>query len=129
MVLRLLPGDSNEYAEMVAEGARLCGTPLTISHEPSDDRSALALPGCKVVAETTEQFLASMPRYDRVRIVVSKDKAPREFYERAAETDKYIAAGAPLKCGRVELINYIKEQSVTYEYHRYGSIQRVPDVE
>ena len=79
--------------------------------------------------ESMDSFLASLPKYDRVRIVVDKDKAPRELYERAAETDKYIAAGAPLKCGRVELINYIKEQSVTFEYHRYGSIQRVPDVE
>ena len=76
-----------------------------------------------------DSFLASLPKYDRVRIVVDKDKAPRELCERAAETDKYNAAGAPLKCGRVELINYIKEQSVTFEYHRYGSIQRVPDVE
>ena len=129
MVLRLLPGDSNEYAEMVAEGARLCGTPLTISYDPSDDRSALARLGLPMVAETMETFLQSMPKYDRVRVVVAKDQAPRELYERAAECDKYIASGAPLKCGRVELIHYIKEQSVTYEYHRYGSIQRIPPVE
>ena len=82
-----------------------------------------------MVAEPVEAFLQSMPEYDRVRIVVAKDKAPRELYVRAAECDKYIASGAPLKCGRVELINYIKEQSVTYEYHRYGSIQRIPPVE
>lgn len=82
-----------------------------------------------MVAETMETFLQSMPKYDRVRVVVAKDQAPRELYERAAECDKYIASGAPLKCGRVELIHYIKEQSVTYEYHRYGSIQRIPPVE
>ena len=54
---------------------------------------------------------------------------PREMYERAAATDKYIATAAPVKDGRVELIHYIKEQSISFEYHRYGSISEVPPVE
>ena len=29
----------------------------------------------------------------------------------------------------VELIHYIKEQSISFEYHRYGSILEVPPVE
>ena len=51
------------------------------------------------------------------------------MYERAAATDKYIATAAPVKDGRVELIHYIKEQSISFEYHRYGSISEVPPVE
>ena len=34
-----------------------------------------------------------------------------------------------VKDGRVELIHYIKEQSISFEYHRYGSISEVPPVE
>ena len=52
------------------------------------------------------------------------------MYERAAECDKYIATAAPVKDGRVELIHYIKEQSNSVEYHRYGSGQdQAPEVE
>ena len=52
-----------------------------------------------------------------------------EVYEAAARINKYIATAAPVKEGRVELIHYIKEQSITVEYHRYGSITEVPPVE
>ena len=29
--------------------------------------------------------------------------------------------------GRLELINYIKEQAIAFEYHRYGSMPVVPE--
>ena len=29
---------------------------------------------------------------------------------------------APVTEGRIELLHYLKEQSISYEYHRYGSI-------
>ena len=48
---------------------------------------------------------------------------PLAMYQRAAEVNRYIATAAPVKQGRVELIHYIKEQSISYEYHRYGSGQ------
>jgi len=51
------------------------------------------------------------------------------MYERAAETNKYIATAPPVKQGRIELIHYIKEQSIAFEYHRYGSISEVPPCE
>ena len=43
--------------------------------------------------------------------------------------NKYIATAKPVKNGRVELIHYIKEQSISFEFHRYGSILDVPPVE
>ena len=54
---------------------------------------------------------------------------PMEMYEEAARIDKYIATAKPVKDGRVELIHYIKEQSISFEYHRYGSILEVLPVE
>ena len=69
-----------------------------------------------------------MPAYERIR-TCSPD-LPREMYERAAACDKYIATPAPVKDGRVELVHYIKEQSISFEYHRYGSGQHeAPPVE
>ena len=128
MVLRLFPGDTDEQARMVALAAKTVGTPLVISFDPSDDRSkALANVGCALRKETMADFLKSMPGYERIR--TCRADLPREMYERAAATDKYIATAAPVKDGRVELIHYIKEQSISFEYHRYGSISEVPPVE
>ena len=52
MVLRLFPGDNNEDAKMIALAARICHTPLSISFEPGDDRTAaLASLGCPLKEE------------------------------------------------------------------------------
>ena len=126
--LRLFKGDSDEQARMVALAAKICCTPLTISYDPDDDRAALASTGAKLKKETLADFLQSMPAYERIR-TCSPD-LPREMYERAAACDKYIATPVPVKDGRVELVHYIKEQSISFEYHRYGSGQHeAPPVE
>ena len=128
MVLRLFPGDSNEEAEMIALAAILCHTPLTISFGPDDDRTAaLSSVGCTLKKETLEDFLKTMKDYERIRTCGAN--IPMEMYVEAARTDKYIATARPVKDGRVELIHYIKEQSISFEYHRYGSILDVPPVE
>ncbi len=126
MVLRLFPGDSDEQAKMIALAAKTCKTPLAISFDPSDDRSAsLASTGCILKKEGMKDFLASMASYERIR--TCSPNIPMEMYEKAAATNKYIATAPPVKEGRVELIHYIKEQSISYEYHRYGSISEVPE--
>ena len=129
MCLRLMKGDANELAEMVAFAAMTAGTKLTISFEPSDDRmAALGNTGAVLKAQTMEEFLQDMPKYERIR-TCSAD-LPRAMYERAAECNMYIATAKPVKDGRVELIHYIKEQSISYEYHRYGSGQdQAPEIE
>ena len=57
------------------------------------------------------------------------DQLPDEIYVAAAANNQYIATAAPVKNGRIELIHYIKEQSIANEYHRYGSQIEVPKVE
>ena len=128
MVLRLFPGDTNEDAQMIAFAAKICHTPLTISFESGDDRTtALASLGCSLKKESLQEFLKSMSEYERIR--TCGVDIPMEMYEEAARTDKYIATAKPVKNGRVELIHYIKEQSISFEYHRYGSILEIPPVE
>lgn len=127
MVLRLFPGDSDEQARMVILAARTCHTPITVSFDPSDDRTAaLASTGCSLKRETWGEFLAGMHDYERIR--TCRPDIPMEMYEEAARLNKYIATAPPVRNGRVELIHYIKEQSISFEYHRYGSITEVPGV-
>jgi len=77
--------------------------------------------------ESLEDFLKVMPDYERVR--TCSPNIPKCMYERAAETNMYIVAAPPMKQGRIELIRYFKEQSISFEYHRYGSISEVPPYE
>ena len=127
MVLRLFPGDSNEDAKMIILAAQTCHTPLTVSFDTDDRAAALASTGCRLKKETFDEFLATMKDYERIR--TCRADIPMEMYEEAARIDKYIATAPPVKDGRVELIHYIKEQSIAFEYHRYGSISEVPPVE
>ena len=128
MALRLFPSDSDEQALMVALAAKTCGTPLTVSYDTVDDKTKLAVElaqlGAKVKKESLNSFVESMPQYERIR-TCSAD-IPMELYVRAAEKDLFIATDAPVRNGRVELIHYLKEQSITFEYHRYGSGQDTP---
>ena len=74
-----------------------------------------------------DEFLKTMKSYERSRTCGAD--IPMEMYEEAARRNKYIATAKPVKNGRVELIHYIKEQSIAFEYHRYGSISEVPACE
>ena len=78
--------------------------------------------------ESLASFIESMPSYERIR-TCSPD-IPFEMYQRAAATNRFIVTDAPVKDGRVELIHYLKEQSIAFEYHRYGSGQaKEPKIE
>ena len=129
MCLRLCKDDTNEQAEMIALAAKTAGTPLTISFDPADDRTAaLAATGARLKAQSLDDFLNEMPSYERIRTCTAD--LPLAMYERAAACNKYIVTARPVKDGRIELIHYIKEQSISFEYHRYGSGQdQAPAVE
>ena len=87
MALRLFPGDTDEQAAMVACAARLCGTPLTISFDPSDDRSkTLASLGCTLRKEPLDNFLASISEYKRIHTFRSDQ--PAEMYTNSATSYK-----------------------------------------
>ena len=128
MALRLFEGDSAEHAGMVAEAAGLVGTPLTISVDINDPNAErLEKAGYTVRRETLNGFIDNMPNFERFR-TLSAD-IPRTLYEAAAVLNKYIATAPPVREGRVELLHYIKEQSIAFEYHRYGSITERPTLE
>ncbi len=127
MVLRIFEGDTVEDIAKVMYAAKLVGTPLTISVGAAHVVIVEEIPGANVVCQELNDFLSELHTYERIRTISSA--LPASLYEMAAQKDKYIAQGKPLNCGRMELIHYIKEQSIANEYHRYGSIIDVPEVE
>ncbi|MCL1932814.1 MAG: bifunctional proline dehydrogenase/L-glutamate gamma-semialdehyde dehydrogenase [Candidatus Azobacteroides sp.] len=79
-----------------------------------------ALAGIKTVIQDEAGFIEDMEQYERIRI--ASTGVSDALYQKAAKLGKYIADRKPLIEGRVELLHYLKEQSIAYEYHRYGSI-------
>ena len=125
MILRIFPSDQMEDINRIIYASKVCKTPLTISLDPEDERvSALADSGCQLVKESLESFINRMPEYERIR--TCSPNIPMSLYEKAAQVNKYIATTPPVNNGRIELIHYFKEQSISFEYHRYGSISEVP---
>ncbi|MBR5351825.1 MAG: bifunctional proline dehydrogenase/L-glutamate gamma-semialdehyde dehydrogenase [Prevotella sp.] len=124
MVFRLFGDETLEQVQMVQLAAKTVGTPLTIS---ADADHPLVKQLENVKTEGITAFCNSMKNYERVR-TISKN-VPDEVFQAAAFCDKYIAQAAPVHNGRIELAHYIKEQSISNEYHRYGSQIEVPVIE
>lgn len=128
MLFRVTPADTMEQVAMVVLAAKTVGTPLTISVDPADTKlNQLTTLSAQAKAQTLQQFLADMPNYERIRTCTPV--LPADVYATAAKHDMYIATAAPVRNGRIELIHYIKEQSIANEYHRYGSQIEVPTVQ
>lgn len=80
----------------------------------------------RVLEQDEIDFVAEMEHYDRIRSC-SEGLSDR-VYARVAELGLYIASEKPVVEGRIEILHYLKEQSISYEYHRYGSIIEGPKV-
>ena len=78
------------------------------------------------VEETDEQLAAhilALPAHADERIrYAAPDRVPEAVRAVAAETGVYLADEPVLASGRVELLWYLREQSVCLDYHRYGNL-------
>ncbi len=82
------------------------------------------------VEETDEELAAAMAsrRVARVRYAAA-ERVPEIVRRAAAESLVYVADATPVGHGRVELLWYVQEQSLSRVYHRYGNLGRRADEE
>jgi RHH-type proline utilization regulon transcriptional repressor/proline dehydrogenase/delta 1-pyrroline-5-carboxylate dehydrogenase len=128
MALRVQEKDAPEDVELVMTAAATARTPLTVSlpenlsqaMTEAVEKALRSLKGIDVKVQTEAAFIADMPTYERIRMC--SPEGSDAIYKRAAELGLHIAAEPVLAEGRLELLHYLKEQSIAYEYHRYGSI-------
>lgn len=127
MALRVFAKDDMEDVRLIAKAAIMVKTPLVISIDENDPKVCdVAELGCEVVTQSLESFIRDLGQYSRIR--VCSDDLPTSLYDASAVHNMYIATAPVVRNGRFELLHYLKEQSVAYEYHRYGSITEVPAV-
>ncbi|MDD3080412.1 MAG: bifunctional proline dehydrogenase/L-glutamate gamma-semialdehyde dehydrogenase [Paludibacter sp.] len=128
MLLRVMPDDDLCEVMMAVAAAGIANTPIFVSFESDDPKigTIQTLVGKdRIHVQTESEFINIMERYERVR--TCSTQLSSDIYKKAASLGLYIATQQPLIEGRLELLHYLKEQSVTYEYHRYGSFTEIPD--
>jgi RHH-type proline utilization regulon transcriptional repressor/proline dehydrogenase/delta 1-pyrroline-5-carboxylate dehydrogenase len=74
-----------------------------------------------VVYETDEQLIKQLPEVDRIRYA-APERVPQKVLKAAAETGFYIARTPVRMDGRIELLQYYRQQSICNNYHRYGNL-------
>lgn len=113
VVLRVEEGDAIEDVKRVVAACEICGTKLEISIDK-------AIPGISYsIIESREQLINRMEPGDFLRTLSDSNK---DLHKAAAEAGINVLCGAVLANGRVELLNYLREVSVSIDYHRYGNL-------
>jgi RHH-type proline utilization regulon transcriptional repressor/proline dehydrogenase/delta 1-pyrroline-5-carboxylate dehydrogenase len=85
--------------------------------------------GSPVVYELDKELIKSIPMIDRIRYA-APERVPQDVYRAAAEAGFYIARTPVMVDGRIELLQYYRQQSICNNYHRYGNLgERAPEFE
>jgi RHH-type transcriptional regulator, proline utilization regulon repressor / proline dehydrogenase / delta 1-pyrroline-5-carboxylate dehydrogenase len=133
--VRVTPQDS--VFELVARvgAAKVTGARVVVSNVPGLDSPATTSLR-KVIEETslnvefielTDDQLAARIRAlpphagERIRFA-GPDRVPTAVRAAAVESGVYLADEPVLADGRIELLWYLREQSVCHDYHRYGNL-------
>lgn len=130
--IRVHPADTayELFARVCA--ARTAGCQITVSLPPDHDTPALQLletltepwaGAIEFVTETDAELAAVVRGHgtDRIRFA-APDRVPPIVQAAAAETGLYLASRPVRSAGRLELLWYVQEQSLSFDYHRYGNL-------
>lgn len=74
-----------------------------------------------LAVQSDEEMAKTISKFDRV-IYSDISKVPALVFTKASESLTFIVRTTPMMEGRLELLNYFIEQSISHSYHRYGNI-------
>jgi RHH-type proline utilization regulon transcriptional repressor/proline dehydrogenase/delta 1-pyrroline-5-carboxylate dehydrogenase len=74
-----------------------------------------------ILRETDDDLIDKIREIDRIRFA-TPDRVPHELFKAAAKTGFYIARSPVMMEGRIELLQYYRQQSICHTYHRYGNL-------
>ena len=126
IVLRLDAHSNPLDALRVAAAALTCGVKLEISwtsleEKPFELNWLDLVPVLRVVEETEIDFLDRI-RSGQVKRIRLIETASFELHKAAAESGVHIVDDPVLANGRLELLHYLREVSLSIDYHRYGNL-------
>ncbi|MEZ6133659.1 MAG: proline dehydrogenase family protein [Pirellulaceae bacterium] len=131
--IRIRVSAQDSWLEIIARAAAVvaAGGRATISHAPDVHEAAIeALEELTVEWAGDMEFLEEsdaelvdairLGQVDRVRY--AHGEVPLSIRQAAEEQFIYVADAPVSFCGRVELLWYVREQSLCHDYHRYGNL-------
>lgn len=129
--IRLHPADDffDLFARVAAAWAPGCR--ITVSSPPGLALPALALlrtltqswgDAIAFVEESDRRLAATLVagRGGRLRYA-APERVPAAMFEAVRRSGRYLARAPVLMEGRIELLWYLREQSISHDYHRYGN--------
>ncbi len=131
VVVRIHEDDSLFDALARIAAVKISGCELMISIPPPLDNGVTSFlagsAGRKLVGDTPvihqsdSELVDLIPQVQRIRYA-APERVPMEVFEAAAETGFYISRTKVMMEGRIELLQYFREQSICDNYHRYGNL-------
>ncbi len=126
-LLRMQSGDSALDAMRVVAAAATCSTPLEFSVEESLPASVVKqewfrqTPHIRIIRESQANFIKRFQNdhFKRVRLLSPPNS---ELQLALADAACNVAIGPALANGRIELLHYLREVSLSVDYHRYGNL-------
>ncbi len=130
--VRIHADDSGFDVFARAAAAHAAGAKIVVS-VAHDDRSAIVdalehateLWGGSIefIEESDDELAAAIRegRCDRLRYA-ARDRVPEVVLRAIGDSGVYVACAPVLAEGRVELLWYLREQSISFDYHRYGTL-------
>lgn len=71
--------------------------------------------------ESEVEFAKSFNEVDRI-MYADQTNVSEFIFKKAADSLKFIVRHKPMMEGRIELLNFFEEQSISHSYHRYGNL-------
>ncbi len=131
VALRVCKKDSlfDSMARILA--AKVCRQAVRVSLEPDRDDSVsrflfrysqkILKEGDIIKKESEQDFSGCFGKIDKI-FYSHKENISDFIYREAVKNLKFIIRTPPLMEGRLELLNFFEEQSISHSYHRYGNL-------
>jgi len=125
IILRIRPEDRPINILQACAAAVVCGAHLTVSAPKNISRiiliKKLTPPTVQMIVETDEEFLARVAKqpFPRIRFLSSPQE---EVCSQLLKEGARIICAPILANGRLELLHYTREISLSIDYHRYGNL-------
>jgi RHH-type proline utilization regulon transcriptional repressor/proline dehydrogenase/delta 1-pyrroline-5-carboxylate dehydrogenase len=130
--IRIHENDSPSDILAMASAAIAVGSRVTLSHDEGIHEETVAVleeltddwaGNIEFVEESSARLIKAIQRnqIDRLRFA-HPSHVPVDIQRAANEAQLYIVDSPVCPIGRIELLRYVEEQSISFDYHRYGNL-------